>query len=78
MVVPSVFFIYNKKSFSFDVSFVERTLFESRLNLVTKKTKVGIVFAIIDLFFLGRLINRDRLLEKNFSSSKNIRTRFMA
>ena len=32
---------------------------ESRLNLVTKKTEVGIVSVMIDFFFLTRLIDSD-------------------
>lgn len=45
---------------------------ESRLNLVTKKTEVGIVSVMIDFFFLTRLIDSDWLGVKNFSGTKKL------
>lgn len=45
---------------------------------MTKRIKVGIIYAMIDLVFLGRLIDSNNLVDENFSGPEKIRAYFIA
>lgn len=77
-MVPRVNFSYTKKSFSFALSFIAGPVLESGLNLRTKKTEVGIFFAMIACVFLRHWIDCDCLVYEGSSGLEKVRTHFMA